>query len=301
MCIRDSYNGVDRTGPPERLAAARRAWFETMPVLDPTDSERPAYRRLQWGDLFDLFMVDSRSYRDPAVDNVDTSTPEGAVMLEEGRTTLGTEQKAWLLDGLRSSKTAWRFLGNPYNMSMIRIADRDAGPPRAPGAVVNDGNYFPNEAWDDYNDERREVLQAIADGGVKDVVSVSGHTHVWLAGLLQPDPDDPASPVAAFDFTCGSLTADPDLLASKDETPDQLRPKRRALETAGLAINTHMRYINVIDQGYGLVKVTPDKVVVEFKLIDPLDEQAEAKVGARFEVPRGATDMTHERFVDAER
>ena len=26
------YNGVDRTGPAERLAAARRAWFEAMPV-----------------------------------------------------------------------------------------------------------------------------------------------------------------------------------------------------------------------------------------------------------------------------
>jgi len=295
------YNGVDRLGERERLVAARRAWDETMPVNLRADGSEPAYRRLQWGNLVDLFMLDVRSYRDAAIEAGDTSTPEGAHILDEGRTTLGPDQKAWLLSGLRESSAAWRFLGNPYNMAMVRIIDGDPGPPRPPGVRPNEGNYFPNEAWDDYNAERREVLQAIVDGGVNDVVSVSGHTHVWIAGRMRPDPDDDASPVAAFDFTCGSLTADPDLLATEGSTPEEQRRRNRAIEDAGLKINPDLRYINLIDQGYGVATVTKDEVLIEFKLIDPFDERAQPTVGARFRLPRGATDITAERFSDAER
>jgi len=294
------YNGVDRTGDPARLAAARTAWFEAFPVQPPPGEPHRAYRRLSWGDLVELFMVDVRSYRDPEIPETDTATPEGARILEPGRTTLGAEQKAWLLDGLRSSTAAWKVLGNPYNMTMTRVVDADPGPPRPPGAQVNAGSYFPNEAWDDYSAERREVLEAIVAGGVRDVVSVSGHTHVWIAGLLQPDPDDPASPVAAFDFTCGSLTADPDVLAEGDDR-DAARASNRTLEAAGLAINPHLRYLNLVDQGYGLARVTRDRIEIEFKLIDPFDEAAEAAVGARFSLTRGADDMTAERFSAAER
>jgi alkaline phosphatase D len=294
------YNGIDRTAPPDRWRAARRAWAETMPV-PLSDDDQPFYRRFAWGNLVDLFMLDVRSYRDPAVEADDTSTPEGAVMLAEGRTTLGAEQKAWLVEGLKASNTSWRFLGNPYNMSMVRISDADPGPPRAPGVQVNGGTYFPNEAWDDYSAERREILQAIVDDHVRDVVSVSGHTHVWIAGRLKADFDDDAAPVAGFDFTCGSLTADPDVLHVEGSTAEKERAKNQALAQVGQQINQHLRYLNLIDQGYGLVTVTPEQVVVEFKLIDTYDEHAQAKVGARFVVPRRADDMSVERFADAER
>ena len=97
------------------------------------------------------------------------------------------------------------------------------------------------------------------------------------------------------------LTADPDLLAKEGSTPEAERAKNRALEDLGMKINRHLRYLNLIDQGYGLVTVTPEKVVVEFKLIDPFDEHAQAKVGARFVLPRGATELTAQRFSDVER
>lgn len=296
------YNGVDAHGDPERYAAGLGAWLDAFPVLAPEDDPTQVYRTLVWGDLLELFMLDLRSYRDPEVEGTDLATPEGAEVLDPTRTTLGSQQKQWLLDGLSSSSAAWKVLGNPYNMAMTRIVDRDPGPPRPPGAIINDGDYFPNEAWDDYPVERREVLQSIADGEVRDVVSVSGHTHVWIAGLLQPDPDDPASPVAAVDVTCGSLTADPDLLAVEGSTPELERTRYRALEDVGLQINEHLRYLNFVDQGYGLVEVTPEHLIVECKLIDPFDEDARPIVGARIEVPRGdLASMSVERFADAER
>ena len=49
------YNGVDKYGPPARLAAGRQAWFENMPLVDPGESRM--YRSLAWGDLADIPVV----------------------------------------------------------------------------------------------------------------------------------------------------------------------------------------------------------------------------------------------------
>ena len=104
------YNGVDRTGDPQRLANARQAWFEAMPLLQGKERDR-TYRRLRWGRLADFYLLDTRQYRDPEVpanstfadllDAQDTTLPGGDEMLAPGRTTLGGAQKRWLTEGLR--------------------------------------------------------------------------------------------------------------------------------------------------------------------------------------------------------
>ena len=292
------YNGVDSTGPAERLAAGRKAWIETMPVI-PTTADQ-IHRPIGWGSLAEILMLDTRQYRDPAVEaSSDTRTPEGAVMLAEGRTTLGAEQKAWLKQRLADSPATWKLLGNSYNMAPTRIADLDPGPPRPPGVKQNEGVYFDNEAWDDYAAERRELLQHLADRGIRNVVSTSGHTHVFIASHLIPDFDDPASPLVAFDFTCGSLTADPDVILDAAPTPpDEARANFRNLEKLGLGINQWLTHLNFIEQGYATIEVTPEEAIVEFKLIDTYDADAEPWVGVRFRMRTDQSGMSVQGFGD---
>jgi alkaline phosphatase D len=160
------YNGVDRTGPPARLAAAKQAWFEHMPVLD--NRHQRAYRSFRWGRLADVVMIDVRSYRDPEVPGnasfgglielQDSRFPPGPDMFATGRTTLGDAQEQWLRHTLRKSAATWRFIGNPYNMNPWKVQDL-AG---QPGSVhPNEGVYVSNEAWDDYQAERRALLDYI--------------------------------------------------------------------------------------------------------------------------------------------
>lgn len=303
------YNGVDGKGDPQRLANARAAWFENMPVLrDPdapsNDADR-IYRTLTWGALADLFMIDVRQYRDPAIEAYDTNDPAAREIFNPTRTTLGAEQKAWLKEQMSGSAqrgTPWRFFGNPYDLAMWRLVDTDQTWPRPEGALTNSGVYAPNEAWDDYWAERRELLQFIADEDITNVISCSGHTHIWIASDLRPDPDDPSSPVVGFDFTCGSQTADPDLLA--DVTGDERAGKVagfRQSEEASLKVNPWMTYGNLVDQGFAIVEVSESSTAVEFWFVDPFDPTAEAKLGARFTVVSGATSMDVERFDDARR
>jgi alkaline phosphatase D len=287
-------NGIDKTLDPTRMANALQSWFENFPVIPPDSDPTQAYRGFQWGDLVDTFMIDVRQYRDPAIEEINSTTPDGRAMFDPSRTTLGATQKSWLKDALSGSGAAWRFLGNPYNMGMWRLVDLDEPWPRPDGVHPNEGVFAPNEAWDDYWAERKELLDHIRDGQISNVVSVSGHTHIWLADVLKPDPDDPDSPVVAYDFTCGSLTADPDVLLEADKTPEQLYGEFAGLQDWMRSNNPWKAYINFVNQGYGLATITPEQAVIEFKAINVYDDNAEPEVIARFTIESCATTMKTE-------
>jgi alkaline phosphatase D len=186
------------------------------------------------------------------------------------------------------------MLGNPYNMGIWRLADLDPGPPRPPGVKVGEGVYAPNEAWDDYSAERRELLEFIRDNDIPNVISCSAHTHIFLASEMAPDPDDPASPVVAFDFTSGSLTADPDLLIN-EANPLAVLQGLTNLAHHFVDVNP-MTYVNFVNQGYVLVEVTPCATTLEFKTVNTYDADAEPFVMARFRVHTGGDHMESELF-----
>lgn len=281
------YNGWDATGPADRLEAAKQAWFESFPLVDP--GGRQAYRRFGWGDLADVSMIDVRSFRDPAIDGIVYLDDGGAY--EPGRTTLGAEQYQWFTEGLAASGAAWRVVGNPYNINPWRLVNLEFLRAFRPDLPPNAGIYAPNEAWDDYLQERRDLLQFLVDNGVTDTVFASGHTHIALAAELRADFDRPATPVAAFDFCTGSLTADPDpRRAFLGDLPLEVAEEvLRAAERFVLSQNRpYLRHMNLVDQGYTVVEITPEETLVTIRNIDTTDPSAAAVDGARFRVAKGA-------------
>ena len=101
----------ERDGPwAARKADAFRARSEWLPLRppDPSDPSR-TFRTVRFGQLADLFLIDTRTRRDRPVPPPDSERPE--------RTALGAAQKAWLFDELGASTATWRLLGNPSVMS----------------------------------------------------------------------------------------------------------------------------------------------------------------------------------------
>jgi alkaline phosphatase D len=282
-------NGFDRTLDPARAAAAKQAWFESFALVDPGD--RRAYRSLAWGDLADVPVIDVRSYRDPAIDSIDYTGPTEAD--DPARTTLGPEQYAWFTSLLGASTATWRLVGNPYNINPWRLVNLEFLRFFRPGQPANAGIYAPNEAWDDYRAERLDLLRFLVDAGVGPTIFCSGHTHIWLASELRPDPDDPSSPVAAYDVVTGSLTADPDV--PEAYLGDLPRPVAeevlRLAERWVIGQNPGMRYMNLIDQGYALVDVTPEEVTITARLVDTRNPQAGATDGAKFRIRPGSSRL----------
>lgn len=302
-------NGVHKDITPDgRLGNALQVWFEQFPVIPPDNDETRAYRSLSWGSLAETFLLDVRQYRNAEV-------PEGQgnfsatdrERFNPARTTLGADQRTWLLEGLSNAAAVWKLLGNPYNFAPWRIL-AGADKPRTgqrfttnfrdlANVHVNQATYAPNEAWDDFWFERRTILDHLADENIENLISVSGHTHIWLADVLLPDHDDPDSPVVGFDFTCGSLTADPDF-ASADfggfgggGDPDRAYPLLSTIAGLMEEWNPWKAYTNFINQGYGLVTLTPAQAVVEFKAVNTFDPDASADLIARFTIAAGARRM----------
>ncbi len=96
---------------PARVAAARRAYAEWMPVRLAADGH--IYRRLRYGNLFELSMLDLRTYRSQQASGSATDDPD--------RTIAGAEQLAWLMDGLVTSTAAWKIVGNPVMISRLDV------------------------------------------------------------------------------------------------------------------------------------------------------------------------------------
>jgi alkaline phosphatase D len=301
-------NGIDRTFPQPRFDAARQAWFEFAPHLPPDDERFRTYRRLTWGDLVDFPLIDVRQYRDVLIDandpsgilpTTDTNLPSGAAIFDPDRTCLGATQKAWLTDILRSSSATWKHIGTGYPFLALRLEDYDTpevreDPPE--GWHPNGGKYFSTEQWDGYWAERRELTDLIAEECIENVVATSGHTHIWFECGIRPDYDDlpvdgvGGSPVVMREFVCGSLTADPDVRDQffPGQPKEQAEAGIRALEQAFLGANPHVGYIDLLNQGYGIIEFTPAKASIEFRVIDTFDADAVAVTKETYEVPVGS-------------
>ena len=268
-------NGVDRTMPEPRFSNGKQAWFEHMPVLDPGD--RQPQRSFSWGALADVFMIDVRAHRDPPV-------MESA--WDPTRSTLGAEQYAWLTSGLAASTAGWRVIGNQYNINPWKLLDlewlRGLDPTLPPDAGV----YAPNEAWDNYRAERRDLLRFLGDQGIGNTMFCSAHTHIAMASDLRADR---TSPVTATDVVAGSLTADPDVRkAYFEELPTEAAEQLiRVGEQWIVSQNPEMRYLNLIDQGWVTVDVTPEETTFAVRAVDTSREDADARTIASFRVVAG--------------
>ncbi len=286
------YNGVDRTGDPQRLANARQAWFEAMPIQ--RGNKDRTFRTLRWGKLAELMLLDTRQYRDPEVpanttfagllDAQDTTIPPGEDMFAPGRTVLGQNQKRWLERRLANTQARWKILGSSYDMAPWKLVDYDTPELRAadPDLQKNGGIYVSNEAWDDYQDERRQLMRHIADNDVSNVLVSAGHTHFYKASNIQPDFDDESSPVTAMEFVAGSLTADP---LATDIAPIELLQLAEQIMIE--ANNPYLRHVDLLNQGYVIFDITPEETIVQFRVIDTLDPDAEALTRGRFRVVNG--------------
>lgn len=283
------YNGIDSTGPAQRLSNAKQAYFENFPIVDP--GEQRLYRSLQWGDLADVPVIDVRAYRSPAIDDPVNLSPGG--VNDPLRTTLGAAQLAWLKGLLASSTATWRLIGSGYNVSPWRLLNLEFLRFFRPDLPQNPGVYAPNEAWDDYMAERRDLLQFLDRSGIRDTAFLSGHTHIAMTTELKPDVDLPGSPVVAFDFCNGSMTADPDPRTLLGDLPAPAAEEvLRTAERWVLSQNAPMmRYMNFVNQGYTLVDATPDELIVTTRLIDTFDPAATAYDAARFRITPGATKL----------
>lgn len=222
-----------------RRAAALRAYYEHMPLRRssmPRGIDAKLYRRVRFGDLATVHVLDTRQYRsDQPTDLAGAEDP--------ARTMTGTEQERWLLHGLRGGG-CWNLVANQV---MWASNDRAAGPERR----------YDFDNWDGYRAQRRRLLEFFGSGQVDNPVVLTGDRHATWVCDLKPDFDDPASPVVGAELTGTSISSggDPDT-ASFHATYDPIA-----------AESPHWRYIDN-RRGYLLCDVTGERMRTELRVVD---------------------------------
>jgi alkaline phosphatase D len=101
---RHPVEGGDPDAFLRRRAAAYRAYWEHLPLRrPPRGASMPLYRRLRFGDLVEVNMLDTRQYRDDQPCDAGGGGGGGVVTCPERvdprRTILGDRQRRWLLRG----------------------------------------------------------------------------------------------------------------------------------------------------------------------------------------------------------
>ncbi|HUQ39737.1 MAG TPA: alkaline phosphatase D family protein [Acidimicrobiales bacterium] len=272
-----------------RKAAALGAALEWLPIRspDPAAPER-IYRRLSFGDLADLMMLDTRRIgRDkPEPGNVhDDYFRQVGAFVDPRRHLLGARQERWLTEQLRSSRATWKLIGNQVVFSPIKLI----GAPDATGLSV----YANPDQWDGYAPARDRIVAAIKGGPggkpVGDVVFLTGDVHASFAFEVATDPNNPL----AYDPTTGDGAIATELVApsiSSASDPGSIDPtdppgavERLALEAdhALRLPNPHLKYIESKLNGYLLVDVDRERVRAEFWHVPfvgrPTDQQTMSK------------------------
>ncbi|CAM5291948.1 MULTISPECIES: alkaline phosphatase D family protein [Streptomyces] len=242
-----------------RQAAAKQAYFEWMPV-------RPAlagttYRRLRFGKLADLSLLDLRSFRSQqvAVGNGSVDDPD--------RTITGRAQLDWLKAGLKSSDTTWRLVGNSVMISPFAIGSLSADllkPLAELLGLPKEGLALNTDQWDGYTDDRRELLAHLRSNAIRNTVFLTGDIHMAWANDVPVDAGTyPLSASAATEFVVTSVTSDnlDDLLKVPEGTVTAL-----AAPVIQLA-NRHVHWVDTDRHGYGVLDITADRAQMDYYVL----------------------------------
>ena len=257
----------------DRRAAGYQAWYEHMPVRlePPAGPDFVIYRDLVWGDLAQIFVLDGRQYRsDQPTDGEQIPFPGiggdlpiytmGPTTMDPDQRMLGVDQEQWFIDGMIASNTAWRIVAQQVYMHGLNLPLGDE-----PVVIV--------DSWDGYHRNRADILDALADGGVEDIVVLTGDFHAASVGDLKPDPYDPASPVVATEFMASSISS---------RFPDV----PQTLVDVVTAMNPQLQTVS-IDKGFTVLEFTPDAVTATLRTVDPLDPDTGVTTHSVWRVDRG--------------
>jgi alkaline phosphatase D len=255
--VENDYAGLSPENPDDptdnqpdfagRRARAYQVYYEHMPLRAaqiPTGPDMQLYRRLGFGELLSIQVLDTRQYRShraPAgclpSERVGGYCPDG---LDPTRTIAGATQDAWIIDGLTRSSARWNLLANQV--------------PFAPNDTNADPliRTFGGEKWDGYPAGRQKILDAIAAHDLVNTVVITGDVHQNFVRNVPPNYLELDAEPIATEFIGTSITSGGD----------------RALVTTfgGNANNPHLRFSDN-HHGYVRCTVTPQLWRSDYRVV----------------------------------
>lgn len=250
--VENNYAGMfdDGATPPEifvlRRAAAYQAYYEAMPLRPsalPRQGAMRLYRRLRFGDLIDLSMLDTRQWRSDQAcgDGVQSRCAEAR---DPRRTILGEEQERWLFANLAAARARWTVIGQQvYTFARDLVDER------------GHGDRFAMDKWDGYAAARDRLYARLVETRAPNPVILSGDVHLHFGADLKSDFREPRSRTVGVEFTTSSISSTGDGM-DVAEGWDRVRKD-----------NPHITYHSA-RRGYISCTATPEQMRADFRVLD---------------------------------
>ncbi|KQX13207.1 alkaline phosphatase [Streptomyces sp. Root431] len=256
-----------------RVAAAKQAYFEWMPVRAST--EGTVFRRLRFGKLADLHLLDLRSFR-----SAPAKTGSGTVDDPE-RTITGRAQLDWLKAGLAGSDATWQLVGTSVMISPIAFGALPAHllePLAELMGLPKEGLAVNVDQWDGFTDDRKELIAHLTSRAIRNTVFLTGDIHMaWANDVPLKAATYPLSASAATEFVVTSVTS--------DNLDDMLHvaPGTVSVVAAGAvkAANRHVKWVDMDHHGYGVLDVTSEHSQMDYYTVSDKADPAATTAWAR--------------------
>src|SRR5262245_939776 len=134
----DDHEVADNYGPADPLAPiGRKAFFDYWPVRQSAGDPDRIYRSFRWGKAVELFILDTRQYRDYAAGTI-----------------LGRKQKQWFLTALSASEAWFKIIATSVPFSSPN-----------------------SDKWGGFPRERDQILEFIRDRRISGVIFLTADLH----------------------------------------------------------------------------------------------------------------------------
>ena len=284
------------TPQPALRQAANQAWSEygladvAFDASEDWEHSIRLYRTFAFGTLAELIVTDERLYRDgPPCGSKEYGgryfTLGCDAMKDKARTMLGREQREWFLERVTTTTATWKLWANEVMLMQLKL-----------GPV-----YVNLDQWDGYQQERNLILNAVKHGGVKNFVALTGDLHTFLAGYLKTDFDNPFEPHVGIELMVGSLTSAnfTEEIRSDVHLPSSPAPATMmnvapgVLNVVARTSNPWIEFFDSSTHGYGVLTLTPQELVCEFKAVTTISEPtAELVTLKTFTIPVNEVRLT---------
>jgi alkaline phosphatase D len=163
------------------------AFLDYNPIASAREeTPKRLYRALRWGSHLELFVLDTRQYRD-ANSALDSAT--------QPKTMLGREQLTWLKERLVRSDATWKVIVSSVPMSI---------PTGFPAANGRDG-WANFDQQTGFEQELLGLLRFMAEREIDDTVWITTDVHFAEVFRYRPFPDEPSFSV--HELATGPLNA----------------------------------------------------------------------------------------------
>ncbi|WP_448581029.1 alkaline phosphatase D family protein [Thermaurantiacus sp.] len=278
----ENHQGASEGPWAARLAAARKAYREWMPVSD------QAYERYEIGRLATLHRLDTRiEGRDQPLSVAGAlrgATDMRAALLKfrdeqwlaGNRQLLGAQQEAWLFAGMEAAArrgTRWQLLAQQVIMGNVK-APADAAallPPDPDGrvkalveagaAAARVGLPLNMDAWDGYPAARARLLAAAQKSAVNLIVLAGDSHNAWAFDL-----ENDGRP-AGVEFATQSVSS-----PGFESYLSAVAPAD--LAKALISANPLLKWCETSQRGYTHVTLTPREAVAEWRFTAPVSSRA---------------------------